>query len=285
MAEAGFDLSIYYPNLWDEDYFEPASGQLEFFPEPMLHDQPELPPPPPGPIRAAQDLAEQEGWIPQCSITCLYASAGNDTRPFTYLRPEVVTEEVISGWILPAFFVFVDRDSPRSMEEMDLEFDDDRTRIETVESRPVEDGPWEMAALLRVRVTSDRHPVQDYAVLRIRARNEDFVEDALAEEWSPLWYIGIRDGCRMFGNPGRCTNILGSRAHSIPLRLGVMFWVTEHFRGYELTDEDWRPLHPFGHRVPVTGGRHLRQLATWRRWPSAGWGTDRWVSLFRLERG
>ncbi len=284
MAEAGFEVNRYHPDLWDEDYFEPAPGQLEFFPEPVLHDQPELPPPPPGPIRAAQDLAEREEWIPQCSLACLYVSAGADTRPLTYLHHEVLTDDVVSDWIIPEFFVFVDRDLPGSDGEMELSFDDGRTKVETIEQREVASDSWETAALLRVTVTSDRFPVRECAVLRVKSDNERFCQDALAEEWSPEWFIGIRDGCRMFFERNPCWNVIDSVEDSIPLRLRVNFWLTDHFPNYSLTDEEWRRLHPFGHSIPVIGGRRLRELATWRRWPPVGWGIDRWVSLFRLER-
>ncbi len=275
-------MSPYRPNLWDEDYLEPTPGQLELFPAPVLHDQPEPAPPQPGPIRRAQLVAEDEGWIPQCSLACLYVSAGGDTRPLTYLRHEVLTDAVVSDWIIPEFFVFVDRDLPGSDGDMDLYFDDGRTRVQTVEQRPVESASWERAALLRVVVTSDRFPIRECAVLRIRSDTEGFCQDALAEDWSPDWFIGICDGCA-FGGNDRCENELDRIEQSIPLRLRVRFWLTDHLARRPLLDEDGYRLHRQAVVLPIRSGGLLRGLHSWRLWPGTGHAHSRWVSLFRVE--
>jgi hypothetical protein len=255
----------------------PDPNQLALIPEPVEHLGPEPPPPPPGPIREAQAYAEQEGWIPEGSLSCLYVSAGMDTRPLTYLRPEVIPEEVVADWVLPRFFVFVDRDQPADGDDLSLEFDDGRTRVETIEERTVDSETRDMAALLRIRLRSDRFPVREYAVLRICGDNEAICQESLSEGWAPDWFIGVRDGC------GGCFNIIDSPERSIPLRLGVSFWLTNDLGGYGLTDDHFNRLHGFGHSIPVPGGQRLLEVAAWRTWPSSGWGIDRWVSLFQLE--
>lgn len=254
----------------------PGEDQLSLLPQPLEHLPPRLDPQPPGPIRTLQHQAEEAGWIPGGSVAALYVSAGADTRPLAYLRPEVIPEEVTSGESLPRFFVFVDLIEP-SAEEPLLGFEDDRSRIKTIEHQPVETERWDFASLLRVNVQSDSYPDREYAVLRIRGDNEAICQDALAEGWAPEWFIGVRDGC------GGCFNIIDSAEDSIPLRLGVSFWLTNDLGGYGLNDGDFNRLHEFGHSVPVAGGQRLLEVATWQTWPSSGWGIDRWVSLFRVE--
>ena len=254
---------------------EPDEDQLSLLPEPVEQLDPE-PPPPAGPIRTLQQQVEDAGWITNESVACLYVSAGTDTRPFTYLRPGVIPGDVVAEESLPRFFVFVDMAEP-GREEVALSFEDDRSRIETIDHHALGRGPWEFASLLRVRIGSDLYPNREYAVLRIRGGNEEITQEALAEGWAPDWFIGVRDGC------GGCFNIIDSPEQSIPVRLGVSFWLTNDLRGYGLIDENFNRLHEFGHSIPVAGGQRLLEIATWRTWPSSGWGIDRWVSLFQLE--
>ena len=260
----------------------PDESRLQLLPDPVAHLHPELPPPPPDLIGSSHRQAELRRWIPEDSPSSLYVSAGNDTRPFTYLRPEVISGELVADSALPRFFVFVDRDEPRT-DNLALEFEDGRTSIQTVEQRQVETNDWGRASLLRIRVESSRYPDRGYAVLRIKGDNQSLFRSSLSEAWSPDWFIGIRDGCRMWRNASPCTNVLDS-PDSIPLRLGVSFWLTDHL--WSLPTSARNRAVPFSpeNLIAVPNAGHLRELKSWRNWPETIYGTDRWVTLFRLER-
>ena len=57
--------------------------------------------------------------------------------------------------------------------------------------------------------------------------NDEFADLALSEGWTPQWFIGVCDGCGAFGGNHRCECDL-EPTHSIPLRLGARYWVTDH---------------------------------------------------------
>ena len=231
------------------------------------------------PIRELQGRATALGWIPIKSRACLYVSAGADTRPFSYLRPEALTNLDLDEEVFPRFFVLVEKASPL---ENRIEFEDQHSRVETGVFHPLQLGRLP-AAMLKLVVRSDRFPKRTIAVLRVKASNEEFAKAALAEEWSPTWFVGVRDGCA-FGGNWRCENEVRDFKVSIPLRLGVRFWVTDHLAGIQLLDKDRHRIRPHRKSVSAAGGRELRQLAAWRRWPGTNYGSDRWVTLYELGK-
>lgn len=235
------------------------------------------------PIARVREKAVGLGWIPSSAADCLYVSAGSDTRPLTYLRPEVLGEMDLVGHAFPQFFVLIDKAYELEKEGGRLDFRDRRTEIEALEHFDTElaGAP---ALLSRVLVSSDRFDDRHVVVLQVEATNEGFAGIALSERWSPTWFVGVRDGCA-FGGNSRCENETRSIPRSIPLRLGVRYWLTDHLTGIRLLDGDRQRLRRPGLSLPLPEGGRLRELAAWRRWPEGDFGPDRWVSLYEVISG
>lgn len=178
-------------------------------------------------INDAQMLAVREGWITEPVIPCLYVSAGTDTHPFALLHPTFLARQGAGHLEAPNFLVYIDSGTPRPDQDPSLSFEDDRTRIETLSHRTVDLAGYR-AELLHVSMTSDELGSSSVAVLRARMKNDQLAEIAEAEGWSPPWFIGVCDGCGAFGGNHRCENALNDPSTSIPVRLGVRYWVTDH---------------------------------------------------------
>jgi hypothetical protein len=219
----------------------------------------------PTPLADAAREAQRRGWISSGFRSALYASAGQCTKAPVYLRPEVLTERGLTDVRVPEFMVYADKDQPFDSQSFALSFDDDdRTMVETVEVVPIASFGVP-ARLLRVHVASDRFPDRQVAVLRLKIENEDLAILAIAEDWSPEWFIGICDGCAGYGGnmecdgASHCENEIEDYGVSIPLRLGVRYWVTDHFSSsagrFGLPSEE-----PEG-TLDLPSGARLRQVA------------------------
>ena len=177
-------------------------------------------------ISSALTIATEEGWVSEPLVPALYVSAGGDTKPFTLLHPEFLAKQADGRLDARNAFVFVDAGRPGNGENNGLAYHDGRTKITTVREETVEVANG-TGSLLFVSIESDQMASRQVVVLRLRMTNEEFAQTALAEGWSPEWFIGVCDGCGAFGGNSRCESDLEPE-HSIPLRLGVRYWVTDH---------------------------------------------------------
>ena len=98
-------------------------------------------------------------------VTALYASAGADTREYTFLHPEFLSRHELSDVPAPNVFVLVDH-----AKQPDPEFSDPATTIETLSSEPVQASGIAMR-LSRVRYTSDQFGAREIVGLTIKADN------------------------------------------------------------------------------------------------------------------
>lgn len=75
----------------------------------------------------------------------------------------------------------------------------------------------------------------------------------------PEWFIGICDGCAGWGGNSRCENDTEDISASIPIRLNIRYWVTDHFN----RDHPPLPLEgdPDPFSMPLPNGSTLRQVA------------------------
>lgn len=232
----------------------------------VSEDQPSLfpdePPsgtePLPTPIADAGRDALKSGWVPEGFTSALYVSAGTDTKAPVYLRNERFESEVAADITAPDFFVYVDQRHPLRLGRPELSHRDDRTQVETVDKIPFRslDVRGHMVLL---KITSDRHPDRQVVVLRLRMKNEDFALAALAEGWSPEWFIGVCDGCAGWGGNTRCENEVRDASSSIPIRLGVRYWVTDHLNCIDVPLPSEGETGEFITNLP--NGSALRQVA------------------------
>src|SRR5437868_5445395 len=116
-------------------------------------------------IHDAEMLAVREGWISQTVVPCLYVSAGTDTHPFALLHPNFLARQGAGHLNAPSFLVYIDSGTPRDDEDSSLSFEDDRTKIETVNHQTV-DLAGHRAELLHVSMASDQLGTSSFAVLR-----------------------------------------------------------------------------------------------------------------------
>jgi hypothetical protein len=232
-------------------------------------------------LTGAADYAASRGWISRDPVVALYVSAGADTKAPVYLRNERIRPICGEEIEAPQFFVYVDKGDILSRLGTELTHSDEYTRVETLETVPCM-AVGHVGHLLHVRVTSDRYPSRDVAVLRIRMENETFGDAALAEGWSPDWFIGICDGCAGFGGNWRCENEIRDLSASIPIRLKVRYWVTDHFNCCEI---DLPPETHVPHLyLPLPNGSVLRQMALIsRHWRSSN--SDQGSRIFELKKG
>jgi hypothetical protein len=161
-------------------------------------------------------------------VTALYASAGADTRQYTFLHPEFLSRHELRNVPAPNVFVLVDH-----RQQPDPKFSDPATTIKTLSSEPVQASGIAMR-LSHVRYTSDQFGARDFAVLTIRADNRAVQPIWHREGWIPEIFIGVCDGCRYGGNPPEfCVNRLAvptamplAEAAAVPV---PRWWVTDHF--------------------------------------------------------
>ena len=162
-------------------------------------------------------------------VTALYASAGADTREYTFLHPEFLSRHELSDVPAPNVFVLVDH-----AKQPDPEFSDPATTIETLSSEPVQASGIAMR-LSRVRYTSDQFGAREIVGLTIKADNRAVQPIWHREGWIPHIFIGVCDGCRYGGNPPEaCVNRLDVPP-GVPLAEAAAvqvprWWVTDHFR-------------------------------------------------------
>lgn len=229
----------------------------------------------------ATEYAVSRGWVSADPVAALYVSAGADTKAPVYLRNERIRPVCGEEIEAPQFFVYVDKGSVLSRLGVELTHDDEHTQVETIETVRCR-AVGHVGHLLHVRVTSDRYPRRNVAVLRIRMENETFGRAALAEGWSPDWFIGICDGCAGFGGNWRCENEIRDLSASIPIRLKARYWVADHFNCCQI---DLPPETHVPHlRLPLPNGTVLRQMALIsRHWRSSN--SDQGSRIFELKKG
>ena len=105
-----------------------------------------------GIIDLAASLVER-GWLPSDHRSCLYASARTDTRPLTYLSPEVLNRLDPDLGKAPGLFVYLDREYPEHDPSPFGFSSDGRSAVESVEKEDTEVFGCR-TELLRVRVES-----------------------------------------------------------------------------------------------------------------------------------
>lgn len=234
----------------------------------------------------AERLVMERGWIAVPLSRAFYASAGRDTRPLTLLHPSFLEAQGAAQVPPPNFFVFVDYQSPGDEDRVPLVFDDVATQITTSEVLPVRIGAHP-ARLLRCRLESEILGNRDFAVLRIRAKNEQLLSVAESEQWSPEIFIAVNDGCTGFGGNHRCENSFNPD-WSLPIRLNPRFWVTDHFADPALNDQD--PAD--GEVITATAGSYAVAL-TQVAFLSVLWRTQKFghqrlrggARIFSIDRG
>ena len=226
------------------------------------------------------------GWLPSNHANCLYVSAASDTRPLTYLGPEVLNRIDPQLGKAPDLFVYLDKECPER-DSLPFGFSTDgRSAVEAVENESTQLFGCR-TELLRVRIKSSEFDDRLIVVVRIRIENERFAEAALVEDWKVDWFVGICDGCGWGRNP-RCDNQIWDPPNSIPLRLGVRYSVTDHLE--ETKSGAWIDGDPslWGQReFGMLLNARLRRRHSWRRCPNSDPSTgpskyDRWVHLFEV---
>jgi hypothetical protein len=231
-------------------------------------------------ISNVRAYAEESGWIDGSGTDLLYVSSGNDPRPLFALAAEGLGKCGIEASDTPTFFVYVDHSHPERSSEPNLrdpEPDSEEIHLEESEEVQVAGFPAHLLFLtLSPEVGDDRR----VAVLRIKANNEEVGNLAEAEGWVPRWFVGICDGCngyggqiedpRLRGEDGlhlRCENQVAEGFHSIPLNLGVRYWLTDHLRS------GTQPLE-VSETTTLPTGEGLRLIRHWTEWPDSGFFGD-----------
>lgn len=178
-------------------------------------------------LNEVERLIEARGWLEGPLTRALYASAGNDAKPMTFLHPAFLERQGATEIPAPSFLVYVDQRAPSSRERVPISFDDERTKIETTETIPIRVGTGR-AYLLRCEFHSRELGARTVAILRVRSTNDQFLRLASREGWSPETFVGICDGCGGFGGNDHCENNFDPES-SLPLKLGARWWVSDHF--------------------------------------------------------
>lgn len=211
-------------------------------------------------IGEAVRFAVGEEWCEAPTAEALYVSSGTDCKALTFTHPSFLARQLGREIEPPKFFVYVDNGVDPA--ESSLSFDDGRTEIRTVEQESCELHGF-TAQLARVRMRSPELDSEkgaelrpgDLAVLRVRADNEEFAQAAIAEEWWPSYFIGVCDGCNYGGN-SRCENQIHDPESSIPLRLKIPAWITDHLPGSTLKwaddPENGEEIQPAGEELPYS---------------------------------
>jgi hypothetical protein len=168
-----------------------------------------------------------------------------------------------------------------------VQFSDDSTTIETVDSEPVRAGGIDMR-LARVRYTSTSFARRDLAVISIKADNRHIQPVWHREGWLPELFIGVCDGCRYGGNPSdACVNRLDvpsdmSRSEADQVRV-PKWWITDHFRDVRSYGE----LRPGDHvesldeRFPFTYKKIALLSSDWGTYADSAMAG---ATLFSVER-
>jgi hypothetical protein len=224
--------------------------------------------------RGSQELAGDP------PVTALYASAGADTKPFTFTHPEFLARRGLSDVPAPNVFVFVDRGRQPAPG-----FRDVATRIETLTEESVTVGGIGMR-LLSVRFTSTSLATRTLAVVAIEADNERMSAIWHREAWVPEIFIGVCDGCRSGGNR-HCVNRLeappgmpASLAERVP---APPWWITDHFANVRT----FGGLRNGDCVESLDGGFPLRfrkRALLSSDWGTYGGSTVRGATLFSVER-
>lgn len=243
-----------------------------------------------GPIAGARE--KSAGWT-GTSADCpaaVYLSAGDNTRLLSVTHPDHIRSRIEGGQGPEpfAFYVHVDEYVPQGAPELD--YRDDRTRIECHGCERLNVGPHP-AWLMKLSIISNIYGERNVAVLRVRASNAQFTRQALAENWKTHCLITVLDGCTGFGRPlrrsqNRCEVEITGRRRTNLLKLKPDWLITDHFNGpWPWHPHDLRPGEIVEPDDPKRFGlrfKHAGALAT-PQWPGAGQGDkQRYIRLYEV---
>jgi len=177
--------------------------------------------------RICDDLCEHAtSWLEEPVVTALYVSSGRDTRPLTFLHPDHLTQRGVGDVPAPNMFVYVDRE-PSLAHEEGFVFLDGRTTIVGAQPRTLPLGGL-TAFSSRLTYESDRFTTRRYALVFVRATNQQFGVRAARAGWTPDYLISVNDGCAGFGRNDRCESLLTASGAANGLGPGHRYWVTDH---------------------------------------------------------
>lgn len=196
-----------------------------------------------GSDQSFQHLAEAEAWIAhgdflgEAPVSALYVSSGRDPKPLSLLHPEFLSNQADEVVPAPNFFVYVDLNEIEENLVTSFNLDDNDWQAQ-IQSRDLGYASLKGSPgrLLLVRWRSERFAERTCVVWFLSVKNDWFARAALADGWSPTWFIGVCDGCPWsHSEPGElghpCVNHLGDLESSIPIRLNARYWVTDHLDG------------------------------------------------------